>query len=58
MIKSVTAWKSKRTGETRYYVNHGTKVMRYTNSNLPKTAKSFMQTHPFEKTVTGSILFC
>ena len=58
MIKLVSAFKSGRTNIAKYRVYYdGTKEMYYTNENLPKTVKKFMETHPFERISDTKVIF-
>lgn len=58
MIKLVSAFKSGKNNTTNYRVHYeGTKEMYFTNKNLPKTVKRFMETHPFERVSDTKIYF-
>lgn len=55
MIQHITTWTNTRSGKTQYRVTYDRKARKYTTETLPKTAKSFMQTHSFEKTACGML---
>ena len=46
---TVTAYKSGVNNTTKYKVLYNKKEMVFTNENLPKTIKKFIQTHSFER---------
>ena len=56
-VRLVSAYKSGKNNTTKYRVLYNTKEMFFTNENLPKTIKKFMQTHPFERISDTKVIF-